>query len=189
MSIEQMISGYGYYAVFLFACIEGEVALITAGFLAHQGLLSIQLVILYAFLGTFIMEQGVFQIGRVYGLRILDRFPKLKPKVAIAFKWLKKYDVLFIFSFRFIYGIRNISPLIIGASGVPSKKFFFVNFAAAIIWSVSIACIGYVFSNAIEGIVAHFSEYQKHVVFAILGVVIAIYAWVSLRQAYLSRKQ
>ncbi|MDR1475654.1 MAG: DedA family protein [Holosporales bacterium] len=189
MSVEQIISGYGYYAVFLFACIEGEIALITAGFLAHQGLLSIQLVVLYAFLGTFLMEQGVFQVGRIYGLKILDRFPKVKPKVSTVFKWLKRYDSLFIFSFRFVYGVRNISPLIIGASGVPSKKFFFINFFAAIVWSIVIACTGYVFSNAIEGIIALFGQYQKYVLFAILGTVVLIYIAISFRQIYLSRKR
>ncbi len=182
MSMEQIISTYGYYAVFLFACIEGEVALLIAGFLAHQGMMSLHLVMLYAFLGTFFMEQTVFQVGRVYGLRIIDRFPKLRPKIEIVFKWLKRYDSLFIFSFRFVYGVRNISPLIIGASGISSKKFFFINFFAAIIWAISIAGVGYVFANAIEEMVEHFDEYQRYFFIGLSVIILCTYLIIRLKK-------
>ena len=80
MSLEQLIINYGYFAVAIFSCIEGEVAVVSAGILASQGLLDIKFVCLSAFIGTWATEQSLFFIGRYYGNRIIKRFPKLKEK-------------------------------------------------------------------------------------------------------------
>jgi membrane protein DedA with SNARE-associated domain len=170
LSFEEIIRAYGYYAVFGFACIEGEVALLTAGFLAHQQLLSLPCVILTAFLGTMISEQGIFFVGRFYGQRILKRYPKLRAKADIAFRFLHKYDTFFIFTFRFIYGIRNISPLAIGTAGISPKKFSSLNVPAAIIWAVSIAGAGYIFANVIQRVIDNFGRYQKMILLGIAAI-------------------
>lgn len=171
MSFEQVISTYGYWAVALFACIEGEVAIITAGILACQGILSLKLVMLFAFLGTWITEQILFFIGRFYGPSVIARFPKLKPKVNRVFDLVRKYDNLYIFFFRFIYGIRNISPLVIGSANVSPKKYCILNFLAAAIWSVLIPTIGYAFSRFIKKNID-----DVHTYFVILGLFLLVIA-------------
>lgn len=147
---QEFIQQYGYYAVFFFACIEGEVAVLTAGFLCHRGLMSLDLVILFAFLGTFITEQGFFFFGRVYGVRLLQKHPKLAQKSEKIMRFLRKYDTIFIFCSRFIYGIRNFSPIAIGMTGIHPLKFSACNIPAAFIWSAIVAGAGYFFSNALE---------------------------------------
>ncbi|MBR1734876.1 MAG: DedA family protein [Alphaproteobacteria bacterium] len=147
---QEFIQQYGYYAVFLFACIEGEIAVLTAGFLCQHGLMSLKLVILFAFLGTFITEQCLFFVGRIYGTRILQKYPKIEQKSVKIIAFLRKYDAAFIFGSRFIYGIRNFSPIVIGIAGINPIKFSSFNIPAAFIWSVVIAGAGYLFSDAIE---------------------------------------
>jgi membrane protein DedA with SNARE-associated domain len=144
---ERFIESYGYYAVFLFACIEGEVAVLTAGFLCQRGLMALHFVMLAAFLGTLITEQCLFFVGRSHGARLLKKYPALSQKSDKVIKFLKKYDSLFIFGSRFIYGIRNISPIIIGIAEITPFRFSSLNIPAAMIWSIAVAGAGYVFAD------------------------------------------
>jgi membrane protein DedA with SNARE-associated domain len=80
---------------------------------------------------------------------VINRFPSLKPRADRAFRLLHRYDNIFILSFRFIYGIRISSPVIIGASGVGVKRFVLLNFIAALIWSVSSCVVAYYFADLI----------------------------------------
>ncbi len=147
---ESFIQGFGYYAVFLFACIEGEIAVLTAGFLCRQGLMSLQGVIFAAFLGTMITEQILYFVGRIYGIKLIEKHPKLKEKSQKVLEFLRKYDSLFIFGCRFVYGIRNISPIMIGAADIPPLKYSALNIPAAFVWAVIVAGAGYAFANVVE---------------------------------------
>lgn len=165
---EDLIQSYGYYAVFIFACIEGEVAVLTAGFLCKSGLLSLKLVILFAFLGTFITEQIMFFIGRIYGAKLLEKHPNLSQKSRKIIEFLRRYKRGFIFGSRFVYGIRNISPMIMGTAGINPLLFSSLNIPAALIWSVIVAGAGYLFADALDS-----AEWEIKVL-QILGLVIVI---------------
>ena len=167
--IQDIIANYVYYAVFLFACIEGEVALLTAGFLSKHGYLSLPLVILTAFAGTVIFEQVVYFIGRIYGKKLLENHPNFKKKARRAMAFLRKYNTMFIFMYRFIYGIRNISPLMIGIARVPKLKYALLNILASIIWATSIAVLGYCFANLIDKASSGVQMFQKLLLMIVLG--------------------
>jgi membrane protein DedA with SNARE-associated domain len=157
---EHFIQTYGYYAVFAFACIEGEIAVLTAGFLCKQGYMSLQSVMIAAFLGTLITEQCLFFVGRIYGGKLLEKYPKLSEKSVAVIDFLQKYDAAFIFGSRFVYGIRNISPIIIGIAKITPMKFSSLNIPAAIIWSVTVAGAGYLFANVLESIKSNLKYVQ-----------------------------
>lgn len=159
MSIEQLISDYGYYAVAFFACIEGEVAMITAGILACQKILYLPYVMAFAFLGTFITEQVLFFLGRFYGNKIINKYSYIQEKSIKVFELIRKYDSIYIFCFRFIYGIRNVSPIIIGSAMIDPKKYFIINFLAALIWSILIPSVGFYFSSFVKNNVTDIKTY------------------------------
>ena len=75
---------------------------------------------------------------------------KLVADVASALSWLERYDVWFILSFRFLYGIRNVASVAIGLSPMGWSKFAFWNFLAAALWSASFVAGGY-FLGALLG--------------------------------------
>lgn len=129
--------------------IEGESIIFVAGFLAHEGYLSLPKIIIVSFVGTLLADQALYHVGRHYGSHVLDKFPSFKVRADKAFQLLQRYDTLFILSFRFIYGIRIISPVIIGSSGVGIKRFLILNFIAALIWSVGSCVIAYFFAHLI----------------------------------------
>ncbi|MBN9565655.1 MAG: DedA family protein [Alphaproteobacteria bacterium] len=139
----EFIAKYGYFAVFLGSLIEGESVILTAGVLAQQGYLSLWGIIVVSFMGTLLADQFLFHIGRLHGNKLLAKWPSLEAKANRALNLLHKYNTLYILSFRFIYGIRVISPVIIGMSGVSIKRFSILNVIAAAVWSVLSCIAGY----------------------------------------------
>jgi len=147
--IAEFVQNWGYIAVFLGSLIEGESVIFIAGFFAHEGLLSLPKIIIVSFMGTLFADQILYFVGRLYGNPFIERFPSFRPRAERAFQLLRRYDNIFILIFRFIYGIRIISPVVIGASGVGVKRFLILNFIAAIIWSVGSCVTAYYFAHLI----------------------------------------
>lgn len=175
--IAEFVRNWGYVAVFLGSLIEGESVIFIAGFFAHEGYLSLPKIILVAFTGTLFADQILYFVGRAYGNPFIERFPSFAPRAEKAFRLLRRYDNIFILSFRFIYGIRIISPVVIGASGIGVKRFMILNFIAAIIWSVGSCVAAYYFAHIIM-------EYVHLMPKIILGVVLlgggiwyGVYKW------------
>lgn len=140
---------YGYWVIALGSVAEGETVVAFGGFFAHQGLLSLPLVMLIAFIGSFVGDQIVFQIGKRYSPAVLRRWPKLQEPANRAFRLLERYQNLFILGFRFVYGIRTVSALVIGASHVKTLHFMVLNAIAAALWAVSVSAIGFLFGHAL----------------------------------------
>lgn len=150
MSIETAIAQYGLLAVFLGAGIEGETAVVTGGFLAHQHLLPLGGVMIAAAAGSLLADQALFFIGRHYREHPRVRTIATRPAFAKAWAMLERYPRRFIFAFRFLYGLRTVSPLAIGTSSVPARVFLLLNLLAATVWAVGATAIGYVFGHGIE---------------------------------------
>lgn len=148
MYLKKWILEWGYLAVFLGSMIEGESIIVTAAVLASMGYLSIQKILAITFCGTLLADQGLFFLGTRYGDRILNAVSKRWPAKQVyldrAFGLIRSHKKVYIFIFRFIYGIRILSPLVIGASGQVSKREFAVlNFLAAIVWTLAIVLGGF----------------------------------------------
>lgn len=142
-SIIDFVREWGYVAVFLGALVEGESVMLVASSLAYAGILNIYTVGIVAFFATLFAEQSCYMIGRYYGMGIFDRYPRFKPAAEKAFLLLKRIDVFFILTCRFIYGIRTVSPFVVGAAQIPPRKFIPLNILAAAIWSVLSCWAGY----------------------------------------------
>lgn len=167
-----------YIILFLGSLVEGESIVLTASFLAYTGFLSLPKVMMIAFIATLCADQILFYVGRFYGPGLLERRPKLKEKSKRIFELLHKYNTPFILGFRFVYGIRTASPLIIGAAGIDIKRFAVLNFLAAVIWTV-ISCLGgyllgYLFADMIEDAIHNVGHYQKIVFLSVAGILVFV---------------
>src|SRR5579863_5926299 len=115
--VHRLIADHGawiYVITFVWTFFEGETFVLGAGFAAAQGLLNAPLLLVVAWLGSFAGDQCYFWIGRNFGLRLLSRRPVWRSRVDSALALVKRYDTLFILSFRFIYGVRNFSSFALG---------------------------------------------------------------------------
>ena len=145
ISLTEFLEKWGYLAVFLGSLVEGEAVILTASALAAAGYLSLPRIMLTAFTGTLLADQGLFFVGYYFGSQILEwirkRFPKMVPFIAKGEVLFKKYETPYILLFRFIYSIRIISPVIIGSQRVSIMKFCILNIVAAVLWTL-VSCLG-----------------------------------------------
>jgi membrane protein DedA with SNARE-associated domain len=161
MRLEHWIAEYGtlfYFITFAWTFLEGETFVLCAGFLAAQGLIDPLLLLVCAWLGSFCGDQCYFWVGRHFGPRLLQRFPRWRASVDLAFAWLKQYSTVFILSFRFIYGVRNFSSFALGMSGLAWQRFFGLNFAAAGIWALAFVGVGYFLGHAFRSMLGHLAR-------------------------------
>jgi len=170
-TVQYFISQYGYWVLFLASMIEGESVVIAASILASQGRMDIYKVVTLVFIGTLFADQGMFFVGRFWGTKILRRYPLLAEKSGIVFDFLRRYNTAFIMVFRFIYGIRIISPIIIGMSGVEIRYFMFLNFFAAILWTGLSCGAGYFLGEVVLGALSKSQNIWKYTI----GVLLVIF--------------
>jgi membrane protein DedA with SNARE-associated domain len=161
MNIEALLQTYGYYALFIGTFLEGETILVLAGFLAHQGYLELRWVILLAFLGSLSGDTLVFHLGRWKGRAFLARHPRWDKRAVRVHRALDRYQAYVVLSFRFFYGLRNITPFVIGSSGFSPTRFLLLNATGALIWAVVVGSAGYIFGEAIRLFLADVKKYER----------------------------
>ncbi|WP_176499254.1 DedA family protein [Sphingomonas sp. HMP9] len=174
MSIETLIAQYGLAAIFLGAGIEGETAVVTGGVLAHQQLLPLWGSAAAAVAGSFVADQLFFLAGRRYRDTARVRRIAAKPAFAKALDALERHPTVFILGFRFLYGLRTISPIAIGTSHVPARTFMILNAVSAAAWGVIFTGIGYLFGDTLLDAVHSIMPKHKLAGVAILAIVVAV---------------
>ena len=148
-SLWHWIAEYGYMAVFVGCLLEGEMLLLLAGVAAHEGKLSLALVIFLAFVAGTMGDQLLYWIGRRAGRPLIDRWTSQAGRVERVNQLLTRFDAPLIFGIRFMYGLRLVGPLIIGTSHVRPGRFAVFNVLGAAVWAPLIACAGYFFGHLI----------------------------------------
>ncbi len=189
IDINELIAQNGaclYSIVFLWTFLEGETIVVFAGFAVAQGLVDPLLLLGAAWLGSFAGDQLYFWLGRQFGVKLLDRFPRWRHGVDGALRWLERYDAGFILSFRFIYGVRNFSSFALGLSAVKWDRFLRLNFAAAGLWAASFIAIGYFLGHAFR---AMLGDLARSFSLVMLGVFVAIGAGMWLLHRLQRRRQ
>ena len=121
--------------------------------MAAAGYFSIEKIMLITFSGTLLADQSLYFLGYTYGQGVLTwirlRFPKMSPYIDKALKFLIRYQNIYILSFRFIWGVRIISSVIIGAQKVPILRFAILNIISAAVWTVVSCMAGYLIGETI----------------------------------------
>lgn len=137
LDLKDLLRRFGYPIIVGWTFLEGETIVILAGSLSRKLDLKPELIALSAFCGSFASDQLMFTIGKYKGDAVLSAFPRIGRNIDRAAKLFKKYDIALILGFRFVYGIRNVTPLLLGISKLDYKKFFFLNFIGAAVWAAS----------------------------------------------------
>ena len=176
------IETYGYYALLIGTFLEGETIMVLSGFAAQRGLMDLYLVMLVGFCGTFAGDQLYYFIGRHWGTKLLARRPSWQAPADRAYRLLRKYEVPFILSFRFLYGIRSVSPFIIGMSGIPVGRFFVLNLIAAVVWAIAVAALGFFLGHAAELFLAEIKQYEMWLFGGLVALGVCIWIVHTLRR-------
>jgi len=179
VSLETLISSYGYAAIAIGTFFEGETILILGGFAAHRGYLEMPWVIACGFLGTLFGDQLYYHIGRVKGKSLLAKRPVWQAKSERVFRLLDRHQTWLILGFRFIYGLRTVTPFLIGASRVGPLRFLLLNTIGGLVWAVVIGTLGYLFGHTLELILDDLKKYEMFAFAGLAGV--GMLAWLVYR--------
>jgi membrane protein DedA with SNARE-associated domain len=179
MSPETLISTYGYVAVGIGTFLEGETILVLAGLAAHRGYLDLKWVMVCAFFGTLLCDQLFFYLGRSQGRAALAKRPRWQARSERVFTLLERHPAWTIVGFRFLYGLRTVTPLLIGASRVPVLRFTLLNIVGAVLWAVVFGGVGYLFGEVFQAVIGDVRRYELWAfgLLALVGAAIWIAHW------------
>jgi membrane protein DedA with SNARE-associated domain len=184
--IEQYMLAYGYWAVFFGVMLEnagvpvpGETILLIAGYFASTGEFHLPLVMLIAASGAVIGDNIGFAVGHHYGRGFLlrvGRFFFLTPKrIEHMENYFKSHGNKTILVARFITGLRVFAALLAGASKMPWRVFFLYNIAGAILWSVVITTLGYLFGSSLPLLLKWVG--RSGTILLIAAIVLGVIVW------------
>ncbi len=158
--LESLLTTYGYPILVIGTFMEGETVLLLGGIAAHLHYLSLDRVILCGFCGSLCGDQLFFYIGRRHGNSLLARRPHWYAKAQRVFRKLEHHQTLLILSFRFLYGLRTVTPFALGMSNVSWLRFAILNVIGAAVWASCIGLAGYYFGKAVEAVLGDIRHYE-----------------------------
>lgn len=179
--MESFITAYGYPALGIGTLLEGGMVGMIAGGLAHSGYMQLPWVICVIFGCAFGADQFFFQVGKRSGEKLLANRPKLELQVARVHRLLVRFHIIAVLGFRFVYGMRTITPIVIGASGFNTRRFVLLNLCSTLLWATVVGCSGYFFSHFLQTL---FSDVKHHTIEILLvGLVFGGVIWLWRRWA------
>lgn len=177
MSPELLLHKFGYLAVFVGTFLEGETILVMAGFFAERGYMELFIVMLVAFMGAYVGHVFWFFLGRMKGVRLLDRFPRMKNHFGKGIRMFERYGAPAIFITQWLYGLRITCAVIIGISRISTVKFLVYEAISCAIWAAVIASLGFFFGRAVERILGKAAHIEKWGLLALIVIGVGVWGW------------
>ena len=131
--LPELISQFGYVAVLFGTFLEGETILVLGGLAAHRGYLDLRLVILAAFIGSTGGDQLFYFLGRTRHETLLAKRPGWRSRIRQVEILVENYRLPLLLGFRFLYGLRTITPFTLGMAGIIPRVFVPLNIVGALI--------------------------------------------------------
>lgn len=166
MDFGQLVQDIGPWAIALGAGFEGETAAIAGGVMAHRELFPIWAAWAACAFGAFCADEIFFQIGRRFRARPFVVHVRQKPAFAKAVTFIERYPNAFIFVFRFLYGLRTVSPVALGLTNISFRRFATLNALACVIWSAIYTAIGFWFGPTVDRIIIALTPYKTELMIA-----------------------
>ena len=173
----QLFADYGIYAVFALCTVEGDITLLLAGVLAHNGYFgpySFLYVYIFGTAGGMVGDTFGYLIGRGFQSTVKNHtFYKLaQPRIE---RLVGKFGPFSIIVSKYIYGIRVAMCIANGVGRMPFHKFLLLDFISCSLWVLILASVGYFFSGAVTTIIGDFQQIGIAVFFIVLGGIILFY--------------
>ncbi|PEQ44057.1 DedA family protein [Bacillus cereus] len=178
--IHELFQQYGYYVVLVGLLLEyialpfpGEPTLAYAGFLSHQGDLSLPILIVLSFIGTSVGMTFQYFVGNKLGMPFIQKYGKyvfLTPKkINLTKMWFDKYGYFLIFIAFFIPGVRHFTGYFAGIINLPFRRFAMTIYSGALFWVSCFLIGGYWLGENLEEI---FQILRQHIWTILFGIII-----------------
>ncbi len=163
-----------YLGVMVGVFLEGEMVLISSVIAAHHGYMHFWMVIVLAIIGTWASDIFFYYMGKKKGRSWLEKHPKWKSKVEVIDEKIEKYPILIFFIYRFLFGFRATTPLVIGTSKTRASTFLIFSSISTILWASIYGSLAYVFGNVIKTELDHIQHIEKYIIGGIVLIALAI---------------
>ncbi|WOE78484.1 DedA family protein [Pseudomonas protegens] len=174
LDLNALIAAYGYWVIFIGCLLEGETVLILGGMAAHQGSLQWAQVIGWATLGGILGDQLLFWTGRYSGARLLPRLRRHQAAIERIQDLIQRYPSTSVFAVRFLYGMRLVGPMVIGASGLAPWRFALLNALGAAVWATLFVSVGYWAGEALQHFLGDLKPYRQPIFVAVVTMVAVV---------------
>ncbi|KTC55800.1 hypothetical protein AO262_28625 [Pseudomonas fluorescens ABAC62] len=182
VDLNALIASYGYWVIFIGCLLEGETVLLLGGIAAHQGNLQFLQVIGWATVGGILGDQLLFWAGRYSGERLLPKLKHHQSAIRRVEGIIHRYPTTSVFAVRFLYGMRLVGPIVIGASGLAPWRFALINSLSAAVWAVLFVSIGYWTGEALQQFLGDLKPYRLPIFLGVIGLVVLVAAVRYLRR-------
>jgi membrane protein DedA with SNARE-associated domain len=159
-----------------------EAILLTLGFLAHRGTVSLVPLILCATLGSAIGATVSYQIGYALGrpvvIRLASRVGVSAPRLDDAATWVRKRGGIGVFLTRVVPFARNVASYAAGIAAIPPRVFYPAMLLGALVWCTTVTSVGDALGANYRNIL-HLGS--KGLLIGVGLVVVAILGWIVWR--------
>lgn len=135
--------------------LPGDTLLFSAGILAQQGVITvnIHLLVFILFVAAVVGNTVSYYFGQKVGPKIFKKPDALffsHKNIERAEKFYKKYGVITIILARFTPVIRTFAPIVAGVGNMPQKTFQIYNVLGGLLWVGSVTYLGYFGGSFLE---------------------------------------
>ncbi|PJE50709.1 MAG: hypothetical protein COV29_03165 [Candidatus Yanofskybacteria bacterium CG10_big_fil_rev_8_21_14_0_10_36_16] len=149
--------------------LPGDGLLFTAGFLASQGFININLLAWLSFVAAVAGDSVGYYFGKRVGPLIFKKeesFWFSKDHLRTSNEFYKKHGGKTIIIARFMPFVRTFAPILAGVGEMKYSKFVFYNIAGGFLWTFGLSLGGYYMGN----IIPNADKYILPIVLAIIVV-------------------
>jgi len=161
--------------------IPEDVSLISAGYLAHLGIVNLHTVFLVCFASVLGGDCIAFMLGRLFGSRLLDsRLAKrfFRPREQIRVRaYFRKFGSKVIFIARFLPGLRFSIYLSAGTLRVRPSVFIAYDSLAALVSVPALVYLAWAFGEHID----HVVSWARRSEYGILILVLLAMVWFAVK--------
>jgi membrane protein DedA with SNARE-associated domain len=190
-----LIQTYGYLGIFsalvlgIFGLpVPDETILAFVGYLVFKGYFHPVPALLTAFLGSICGITVSYAVGRTLGLPLLARYGKYlhvtPERLAQAHQWFEKYGKWSLFGGYFLPGVRHLTALSAGISGLEYRHFAPFAYSGGLLWVATFLTVGYVVGDEWHKILPRVHAYLLMLVAAVIVLGSAGYLVYRIRRSH-----
>lgn len=169
--------------------IPEDISLISAGYLAHKGVVNVHWVFLVCFVAVLAGDSLAFVMGRLFGTRLLEsRLAQrvFRPRKQIRVRaYFRKFGSKVIFVARFLPGLRFSIFLSAGTLRVRPSVFVIYDSLAALVSVPALVYLAWFFGEHIDHVIA----WARRSEYGILALVLIVVAWFAIKMLRKRRKE
>jgi membrane protein DedA with SNARE-associated domain len=178
----ELSPGLAYLTLGLSTIITQELAALLGGFAADQGHLHLPIVVLVVATAVFLESVALYAVGRWRAAWVrlkLRNSPPVVKKLLRAMRWSPWRSTMIS---RFAFGARIALPLACGAARVPVWIFLTGTAAAAIVWAIVFAGLGWALGEGAVLLVGEVKKYEGVIALLVVALGAAAWWWLWRRQ-------